>query len=228
MSEVAETKINAELNVKAEEIPVMNEHLTSSNEVKLELELEEEKNSMLAEDKKEFIEEKEIPKEKDEKKLEENSVEYIKSFIQLFELFLSKEQSNLVKFNLKLTPEIQQYFLLLCKECPELFGTFEQSLKTIIVDDKINSKDIPDILLLVSKVYNILKSNKGIPNVEPYEIIKTLLHVAVIVYLESCKSVNKNENSLLLLDLLNIVDSAIDLIKITPIVPKKFGCFFKC
>ena len=133
----------------------------------------------------------------------------------------------MVQFNVKLTPEIQKYFLLLCKESPNLFGIFEETLKRIILDNKINTKDIPDILLLVSKVYNTIKTNNGVPNVESYEIIKTLLHVALVVYLETHNSVNKVENSLLL-DLLNIVDSAIDLIKITPIVSKKMGCFFRC
>lgn len=166
-------------------------------------------------------------------KMQENLEEVEKNFVQLFECFLTQDQTILVdkftKFNVKLTPELQQYFLLLCKESPELFGTFEETLKRIISDDKINTKDIPDILLLVSKVYNIIKINKGIPTVDPYEVIKSLLHVALSVYLETHNSVNTNEHSLLLLDLLNIIDSSIDLIKMIPIVPKKWGCMlFKC
>lgn len=224
MSEVAEPKVYDELNVKSEEIPVMSENLTSFNNIKQEL--EEEKESLLAEDKGEIVEEKEVPEEKEDKKeiVEEKSDESIKTFLQLFEIFLNKDQNSLVKFNIKLTPEIQKYFLLLCKESPDLFGVFEETLKRIILDDKINTKDIPDILLLVSKVYNTIKKNKGVPTVDPYELIKSLLHVVFVVYLET----NKIENSLLLLDLLNIVDSAIDLIKITPIVSKKMGCFFRC
>lgn len=204
MSEVAEPKVDTE-----EISVIISEHLTS---------LEEETKSLLVDDKKEIVEEKSV---------EEKSVESIKTFIQLFEIFLNKDQNSLVQFNVKLTPEIQKYFLLLCKESPNLFGIFEETLKRIILDNKINTKDIPDILLLVSKVYNTIKTNNGVPNVESYEIIKTLLHVALVVYLETHNSVNKVENSLLL-DLLNIVDSAIDLIKITPIVSKKMGCFFRC
>lgn len=210
MSEVAEPKASTEdISV------IMSKHLTNFNEVKQEL--EEETRSLLVEDKKELV------KIIDDNKIEEKSVESIKTFVQLFELFLNNEQNNLVQFNLKLTPEIQKYFLLLCKETPDLFGIFEETLKKIILDDKINTKDIPDILLLVSKVYNTIKMNKGVPTVDPYELIKSLLHVAFAVYLET----NKIENSLLILDLLNIVNSAIDLIKITPIVPKKMGCFVR-
>lgn len=211
MSEVAEPKVNSE-----EISVIISEHLISFNKIKQELELEEETKSFVVDDKKEIIEEKGVPEEK--------SIESIKTFIQLFEIFLNKDQNSLVQFNIKLTPEIQKYFLLLCKESPDLFGIFEETLKRIILDNKINTKDIPDILLLVSKVYNTIKTNKGLPTVDPYELIKSLLHVAFAVYLET----NKIENSLLILDLLNIVDSAIDLIKITPIVTKKMGCFFKC
>lgn len=167
-------------------------------------------------------EEKNDDGKKEEEKMDEDKV---KTFVQLFELFLTQDQNNLLKFNIKLTPEVQQYFILLCKESPELFGTFEENLKKIISDDKINTKDIPDILLLVSKVYSIIKTNKGIPTIDPYELIKSLLHVALAVYIDT----NKIENSLLLLDLLNIVDSSIDLIKMTPIVQKNVGCaLFRC
>jgi hypothetical protein len=150
--------------------------------------------------------------------------EEIKTFLQLFEIFLTQEQSNLAKFDLKLTPEIQKYFLLLCKESPDLFGALEETLKKIISDNRINTKDIPDILVLVSKVYKIINENKGVPTVDPYELIKSLLHVTLVVYIET----NKVENPELLLELLKIVESSIDLIKLTPIVPKKLGCFFRC
>jgi hypothetical protein len=161
----------------------------------------------------------------EEEKQEEKSVESIKTFIQLFEVFLNNDQNSLVKFNVKLRPEVKKFFLLLCKESPDLFGIFEETLKRIILDDKINTKDIPDILLLVSKVYNTIKVNKGLPTVDPYELIKSLLQVSFIVYIET----NKIENTKLLVDLLKIIESSIDLIKLTPIIPKKFGCsLFRC
>jgi hypothetical protein len=150
--------------------------------------------------------------------------EVFKTFLQLFEIFLAQDQTNLAKFDLKLTPEIQKYFLLLCKESPDLFGTVEETLKKIISDNRIDTKDIPDILVLVSKVYNTINGNKSVPIVDPYELIKTLLHITLVIYLET----NKIENPQLLLELLKIVESSIDLIKLTPIVPKNVGCFFRC
>jgi hypothetical protein len=182
--------------------------------------------SKMEEIKTEEVKTEEIKKEEiktEEIKIEEVT-ETIKTFLQLFEIFLTQDQINLAKFNLKLTPEIQKYFLLLCKESPDLFGIVEETLKKIILDDRIDTKDIPDILVLVSKVHKIINDKKGIPKVDPYELIKTLLHLTLSVYLENYKV----ENQELLLELLKIVDSSIDLIKLTPIVSKKVGCFFKC
>ena len=146
----------------------------------------------------------------------------VNTFLQLFESLLTQDQSKLTKINITLTPEIQEYFLLLCKETPELFGTLEETLKQIIVDNRIDAKDIPDILLLVSKAHNIMHMHKGFPMMDLYDVIEIFLHLAVVVYLEK----NKVENSQLLLDLLKIVESSIVLIKIKPIKPKKVGCLF--
>jgi hypothetical protein len=155
-------------------------------------------------------------------------VEEIKTFLKLFEIFLTQDESilgeNVKKFSIKLTPEIQKYFLLLCKESPEIFGLFEETLKKIILDDKIDSKDIPDILVLVSKIYKMIKENKGIPTIDTYELIKTLIHLGFIVYIET----NKIENKDAVLDLLRIIDASIDLIKLTPIIPKRGWLCFKC
>ena len=154
--------------------------------------------------------------------MEEELEEVMKTFVQLVENFLNKQE----KTNIKLTPEIQKYFLILCKESPDLFGDFEQTLKKIISDDRINTKDIPDILVLVSKVYKVINENKGIPMIEPYELIKILLHLTFVVYIET----NRVNNSQLLLDLLQIIDSSIELIKLTPIknINTKFFNCFKC
>ncbi len=163
-----------------------------------------------------------------EEEKEDIKVEDVKTFLKLFEIFLTQDQTilteKLTKLSIKLTPEVQKYFLLLCKEYPELFGLFEESLKKIILDDRIDSKDIPDILVLVSKIYKIVKENKGLPIVDPYELIKTLIHLGFIIYIET----NNIENKEAILDLLRIIDASINLIKLTPIIPKKGWLCFKC
>ena len=150
----------------------------------------------------------------------------IKTFLNLFESFITKEENNLHKYSVKLTPDIQKYFLLLCKETPDLFGSLEESLKKIIQDNLINTKDIPEILIVVSKVYQVINEKKPILDLNPYELLKTLLQLAFIVYIDN----NKVENPQLLDDLLKIIEASINLIKLVPFLPKKINCFsfLKC
>jgi hypothetical protein len=154
-------------------------------------------------------------------KTEEAKEDVVLTFLQLFENFLSKDLSN---FNIKLTPEIQQYFLILCKQNPNLFVDFEKSIKQIILDNKIDTKDIPEIIVLVSKVHKILKENKGVPTIDPYEVIRMIIHLTFIVYIET----NKVDNKQLIDDMLKIIDVSIDLAKLSPLKKNNSGCLFKC
>lgn len=140
-------------------------------------------------------------------------------FIELVEMFLNEEPD---KMTIQLSPDIKKYLFILCKESPELFESFESSLKQIILDNKIDTKDIPEILILVNRVYSEINSKQKLQiNIDPYELVKTLLHVVFVVYVET----NKVENSELLLNVLNIIDASIGLIKLKPTKPLKVGCF---
>ena len=140
-------------------------------------------------------------------------------FIELVEKFLFQQPENM---SIKLSPGIQKNILLICKELPEIFKSVESSLNNIISDNKINTKDIPEILVLVNKVYCEINNKKTLQViVEPYELLKKILHIGFVVYVEH----NKIENSELLLSFLNIIDTSIDLIKLRPSKPVKVGCF---
>jgi hypothetical protein len=116
---------------------------------------------------------------------------------------------------------MHKYFLILCKEKSEFFADIDASLKKIILDDKIDTKDIPEIIVLVTKVYEIIKSDKAVPKVDPYELIKTLLNMVFTLYIET----NKVQNKELAIELLKIIDVSIDLIKLKALKPPKIGCF---
>jgi len=169
----------------------------------------------------------EIQKNSEEEKevIGENTDDIIiPTFVNLLETFLTEDVSKLSKFNITLTPDIQKYFLIIFKTTPELFKSIEETIQKIVLDNKINTKDIPYILMLVHNVYDIIYKNKGFGYVNPYEVIKTLLHLAFIAYIET----NKVENSQLLIDmLLNIIDSSIELIKLSPIKSNKYECINK-
>jgi hypothetical protein len=142
------------------------------------------------------------------------------TFNQIFENFLNQSEAELNNFRIKLTPEMKTYFLLLCKNKPDFFKEVEVSLKNIIMDDKIDTKDIPEIITLVSKVYGIIKGDKNVPKVDPYELIKTLLKQLFIIYTET----NKIHNAELVIALVSIIDASIDLVKLKSIKVPKIGC----
>jgi hypothetical protein len=85
------------------------------------------------------------------------------TFSQILENFLNQNANKLNELSVHINPTIQTYFLLLCKEQPDFFKDIESSLKKIILDNKIDTKDIPEIILLVTKAYQIIKSDKGVP-----------------------------------------------------------------
>ena len=109
---------------------------------------------------------------------------------------------------------------MLCKDKPDFFNEVEVSLKNIIMDDKIDTKDIPEIIILVSKVYGIIKGDKNVPKVDPYELIKTLLKQLFIIYTET----NKLHNAELVIALVSIIDASIELVKLKSIKVPKVGC----
>ena len=152
------------------------------------------------------------------------------TFSQLVESFLN--ENKLHTLSMTVSPEIQKYLLLLCKEQSCFFSDVEISLNKIILDNKIDTKDIPEIILLVAKVYEIITadttvSTKVVSKVDPYELIKTILNIVFTLYIET----NKVQNKQLATELLKIIDVSIDLIKLKSINLPKIGCLhsiFKC
>ncbi len=174
---------------------------------------------------------------KEEEVKEEVMVDIINLTLQkMFENFLQKNAEELKKVNVKLSPEIQKYFILFCQENPGFFTDIETSLKAIIVDNTINSKDIPELLNLMSKIYILIKDKKlrsnSLEGVDPYDIIETLMKIAVMLWVEKeNKDYSVESVNLLVEQVMSIVRIAIKLMKlpIMEAVPKKgcFGCFGK-
>ena len=142
------------------------------------------------------------------------------NLVVLIVKILNDEKNNLT---IKLPTDVKKYFLLLCQETPSVFGIIENDLKNIILDNKIDTKDIPELISLVSNIYSIIKYKKYSLNIDIYDLIKEMLNISFIVYIET----NNIKNAKLLSDLLRIVDVSIDLIRIQPFAKKKscFGCF---
>ena len=143
-------------------------------------------------------------------------------FSQILETYLEESSVKLDSLKIPINPEIQKYMLILCKDKSSFFSTIEMSLKKIIIDNKIDTKDIPEVILLVANVYEMVKTDKMIIHVNPYDIIRTILDLIFTQYIET----NKVQNKDLAIELLRIVDMAIELLKLETIKPSKSCCFF--
>jgi hypothetical protein len=139
------------------------------------------------------------------------------TFQQIFENLLSTDTNTL---NITIKPEIKQYLLLLCKNNEAFFVDVEESLKKIIIDNKINTKDIAEIMILVTKIYEQIKARKQDPKIDPYEIINTLLHTLFLVYFQA----NNVDNPELEDIILHIIDVSLRLIKLQSFTHSKKGC----
>ena len=189
----------------------------------------------------EDVEEEEEKEEEKEKEKEEEKIEEVErcvltpvvieitklTFSQLVESILN--ENKLHTLSMTVSPEIQNYLLLLCKEQSCFFSDVEISLNKIILDNKIDTKDIPEIILLVAKVYDIITadttvSTKVVSKVDPYELIKTILNIVFTLYIET----NKVQNKQLATELLKIIDVSIDLIKLKSINLSKIGPNIGC
>ena len=63
---------------------------------------------------------------------------------------------GLDKYSIQLTPEIKHIFNLLVADS-KYFDDVEKSLKLIVQDDKIDAKDVPQIMVLLTNLYSKLR-----------------------------------------------------------------------
>jgi hypothetical protein len=145
-----------------------------------------------------------------------------KTILQLLVDLLSQNDDKLNNMNIHVTPEMRGYLLVVCKEYPDFFATVESTLKNIISDNKIDTKDIPEILILISKLYVIIRQHKHeINKLEPNTVVKTLLHILFVLYIQN----HNIENDTLATAVVKIIEVSLDLIQLKLVEPPKIGCF---
>lgn len=144
---------------------------------------------------------------------------------QMFENFLNQNKEELEKYNLNLNPEIQTYMLILCKENSTFFTEIENSFKLIILDNTINTKDIPEFLKIVIKIYEVIKNKKISSNVDPYEVIEIILHILFMLYIQTNKKYDAETANQSVEQIVKIIKVAIELLKLQGIKIPANGCF---
>jgi len=123
----------------------------------------------------------ELPTNSDDR-IEEIKTKFI-PFIDILQYAISPY--DIQKYKIILSQSNIDLLLIIIKKYPEFFSDFESTMMNIIKDDKIDSNDIPDIILLLHKLYEITFTLPQIKwNVITFSemsgsFIKLMIHVLV-------------------------------------------------
>jgi hypothetical protein len=136
------------------------------------------------------------------------------TFKQIFENLLYKDIKEVDGHSVNIKKDIKEYFIYMCKERVDFFTSFEYVLKTIIVNNNVELKDIPLLLNLIITTYNNLKTDsEQIKNSDPKEIMKLLFEILIMLFIDT----NDISNDKLQGELMNVIENAIILVSIKPI-----------
>lgn len=146
-------------------------------------------------------------------------------YATLFELFRNMfEKNNNIKntFNIELTNEMTIFIQTIISYHPSIFHNIETTINKIVVDNKIDTKDIPELLILIGTLYETLyKSNKINIKSAYFDIIKTLLLLSFSLLINNNVSNNAPNNDMIE-NIVKIIDAAIELIKLKRTIKPKF------
>jgi len=153
----------------------------------------------------------------------------IKTFVQTLKLILSTSAFQ-DKYNVKLNPEIMSTLNEILNINPNYFNSVETLFLEIINNKVINPANIPEIIILVKKLYEILY-NINIKDVKEGVCINTCVTIfKFIVNVLIIDNIEDNEESALLIFTIDtVINSCAELITIRKVLKninssKLFSC----
>ena len=128
------------------------------------------------------------------------------------------------KYQQTISPEVQSILAKLM-EHTECLDEVEKSLKHIIRDNKIDANDVPQIMMLLTSMYNSISQFKisSVTTKNCGDVLNFLVNIAIK---EELISINGDTNNLITC-LSNIIDSSIRLMQMKDVMPEVYG-LFKC
>ena len=154
---MSDNLVKIELSTIQEEEKVVEEKVERKEEEKVEEEVEEK-----VERKEEEKEEEKVERKEEEKVEDENDPTGFHTNISkiiFFTLQHLKMQDMLIQSNVNISPELISILnYIVCDDT--LVSETEKTIMEIIKDGKINSNDIPQLILLVQKIYQFIYSLK--------------------------------------------------------------------
>ena len=144
---------------------------------------------------------------------------------------VTNPDASVNKYNLKIDESTKQVLLAVMKAHPLFFSEVELILVNITQDNKIDSADIPNIIVLIQKLYILMVDLKSIKltTVACSEtcgsIIKIIIHVLVE---EGIVKITTDNKEVFLANVDKLVNACVDLLKFTKqLKPKNCLHFFK-
>ena len=143
----------------------------------------------------------------------------------LFSILLSDDKIKNINFTLN--SEDITIIHKIISYSPEFFNEIDKLINEIIKDGKIDSNDIPNLILLIKKIYELIHNLKSVKldNDKRLEICKSILKFIIRVLIDERIIVVNNENKQIVLELIdNLIDSCVSLMHFSSNI-KNSTCF---
>ena len=224
------------LEVKIEEPKVVVEEVVIQEEIKVEVqeevkvEVQEEVKVVVEEEPKveepkveepKVVVEEVIPVTPEEVKVEEDT----SKLHFLLELFM--KTNGISNKCILISKETKHVIELIIKKFPNYLEDIENLIINIVKDDKIDSHDIPNIILLIEKLYEIIYNLKEvkITSSQCADTCKSIFYFIIYILVEERKIIiSDDKKEEFLGDLEKLIDVCINLIKL-PSLLKQSNCF---
>lgn len=164
--------------------------------------------------------------------LEENKVCTVNPVQETFVHLVTKSLENeemIKKISIPVTPEITSIINNIISLTPNTLTDIERVMIEIIKDGKVDSKDIPNLILVIQILYQFIYSLKDIKldSKKRAEVSSSLLKYLIhLLVLERKIKVNEDKQALFLTQIDALIDSCISLVTLSKNLKTK-GCLKK-
>jgi len=153
------------------------------------------------------------------------------TFLNIIEQSLTSViiRDKLMKTQVNLTPELIEIIKKILSASPDCFNDIEKAVNEIIKDGKIDSKDIPQFIIVVQKIYKIIYSLKDAKfdakkrSEFTASVLKFIVHLLV---LERKIKIDEDKEAQFLTDCDALIDACIGLLSFPKSIKTK-GCMKK-
>ena len=151
------------------------------------------------------------------------------SVVDLIKIYVDSTETN-SKMYIKLKPEVINVVKRIVSYAPDSLNEIETAILEIIKDEKIDYKDIPNFIIIIKKLCELIFSLATI-NLNPVKIadiaaniLKFIINILVI---EGKIKISEGNLEVFYKLIHNLIDSCMDLLSFSQTVKIK-GCFSSC